>query len=46
MASVFISGALFSSAKFDTQSGTECDPGVTLNETYSKATLLDSIMKH
>src|SRR5213595_550206 len=46
MASIFISGALFPTAQFDIKSGTECDPGVKLNESYSKATVLDSVMKH
>ena len=46
MASVFISGALFPTAQFDIKSGTECDPGVTLNGSYSKAAILDSLMKH
>lgn len=46
MASVFISGALFSTSGFDVNPKTECDPGVTLNMSYSKAGKLDSLMKH
>ena len=46
VASVFISGALFSTTKFDARPATECEPGVTLNMSYSKAGQLDSLMKH
>jgi D-alanyl-D-alanine carboxypeptidase len=46
VASVFISGALFSTTGFDVRPTMECEPGVTLNMSYSKAAKLDSLMNH
>lgn len=46
VAGVFLSGAFFSTAGFSDQTEKKCDTGIILNSSYSKASVLDSIMKH
>jgi len=46
MVSAFVCGAFLSTAQPVKQPTVNCDQGVTLNKTYSKAITLDSIMTH